>query len=351
MAEGPREPLWAASPHNENDVDMADSDEAAARHADEDHRANIFDFFRTHSAYDVLPESGKVLLLDSAISAYSAFCIMASNEQLAVPVWHSRGDQYVGMLTVTDILELVLICHQSKMYDSCAEGLKAMTLHHWFSNYARPSGCPDVSVEVRPDDDLMMVLRALVHNDCRVLPVLEREGGELMNHCLIGQVSYLLLFRFLYYHQESDLVTLNETLGDVGIGMCGAGKVITVNSRAPLSEALTLMSTNGISGLPVLDDGGMLVDIFTDSDILSLTHFALDIDVAAALGQARRGKVVDTANISCRSDESLSTIVTRFSGNKCTRLACVNTEGKVEGVVTLTDLFKFLATAISDLLE
>ena len=65
-----------------------------------------------------------------------------------------------------------------------------------------------------------------------VLPVLEREGGQVLSHCLIGQLSYLLLFRFLYYHQEEDLRTLSETLADVGIGTFGASKIISVQMRS-----------------------------------------------------------------------------------------------------------------------
>lgn len=69
-----------------------------------------------------------------------------------------------------------------------------------------------------------------------VLPVLEREGGELLSRCLIGQVSYLLLFRFLYFHQEGDLVTLNDTLGDVGIGTFAPESIITVASRSDSTD-------------------------------------------------------------------------------------------------------------------
>jgi hypothetical protein len=95
---------------------------------------------------------------------------MSSNEQLAVPVWDSRVDQYVGMVTMTDMIELILTCHQNKMNDNLAEAMRTMTLGDWLSNYSRPSGCPDVSVEVGPDDDLLVVLRTLIHKDCRGTP-------------------------------------------------------------------------------------------------------------------------------------------------------------------------------------
>ena len=49
---------------------------------------------------------------------------MAANQQLAVPVWDSYADAYMGMLTVTDLVEIVLACRNSKSYNSCLEGLK-----------------------------------------------------------------------------------------------------------------------------------------------------------------------------------------------------------------------------------
>jgi CBS domain-containing protein len=58
-----------------------------------------------------------------------------------------------------------------------------------------------------------------------------------------------------------------------------------MHRRAPLMDTLTLMRENGISGVPVLDDRGVLVDMFCDSDLLPLTHFRLDLDVGGALQQ------------------------------------------------------------------
>ncbi len=90
---------------------------------------------------------------------------MAANQQLAVPVWDAHADSYLGMLTVTDLVEIVLACRNSKTYSSCLEGLKvsanlsidpctifalyssddlncrqAMTLEHWMCHNARPHG-------------------------------------------------------------------------------------------------------------------------------------------------------------------------------------------------------------------
>mmetsp|Transcript_53480 Transcript_53480/g.109060 ORF Transcript_53480/g.109060 Transcript_53480/m.109060 type:complete len:329 (+) Transcript_53480:496-1482(+) len=309
-----------------------------------DHRDNIFEFFRSHTAYDMLPESGKVLLLDGTMSAYSALRVMAANQQLAVPVWDGRRDVYLGMLTASDILELVLLCSNSDSVGNLTESMRAITLEHWIASCARPPGCPEVSVEIHPDDDLICVLRTLVRNDCRVLPVLDRDGNNpLLNQCIVGQVTYLLLFRFLYYHQESDLATLEGTLGDVGIGTLGEDKLITVRASEQLATAITLMSKHRISGIPVLDDSGKFVDMFCDSDVLGLKELDLGIDLTNALQQARESQ--PKLGTTCQIDDPLAKVVSCFSSSKSTRLACLDAEGRVKGVVTLTDLFKFLAGA------
>jgi len=251
------------------------------------HRDNIFNFFRSHTAYDVLPESGKVVLLDASMSAFGAFHVMAANEQTAVPVWDGRSDRYMGMLTVSDLLEMLLFCTSSE--NNFKDSLRSIDLAYWLSNSERPSGCPESSVEVKPDDDLLCVLRTLLRNDCRVLPVLEREGNTpLLNQCIIGQITYLLLFRFLYYHQEQDLGTLKGTLREAGIGTMEASKVIKVHPNEPVKDVLKLMSENGISGVPVVDANGKFMDMFSDADILGLTELDLNVPVEHALQRVRR---------------------------------------------------------------
>lgn len=47
-----------------------------------------------------------------------------------------------------------------------------------------------------------------------------------------------------------------------------ARNLVTIGHGAPVAEAVRLMLDNGISGLPVLDDGGKVVGILTEGDLL-----------------------------------------------------------------------------------
>ena len=67
------------------------------------------------------------------------------------------------------------------------------------------------SLEVRPDDDLMSVLRTLIRSNCRVLPVMEREGGSsapLVNQT-IGETLNPVMER------EGGSSAVKQTIGDM----------------------------------------------------------------------------------------------------------------------------------------
>ena len=118
---------------------------AGAGGAEGDPRASIFDFFRSHTAYDMLPESGRVVLLDANVPAAAAFSIMAANEQLAAPVWDSNTDRYLGMLTPMDMMEQILrCCRDDHGMADCQTAMNSRDLNHLMTACPRPAGCPEV---------------------------------------------------------------------------------------------------------------------------------------------------------------------------------------------------------------
>jgi CBS domain-containing protein len=52
--------------------------------------------------------------------------------------------------------------------------------------------------------------------------------------------------------------------------------VVTIGQDEDICEAMRMMALNNITGLPVIDDEGMLLGIITEKDILALLHNNLD---------------------------------------------------------------------------
>mmetsp|Transcript_37169 Transcript_37169/g.116974 ORF Transcript_37169/g.116974 Transcript_37169/m.116974 type:complete len:125 (-) Transcript_37169:1338-1712(-) len=119
-----------------------------------------------------------------------------------------------------------------------------------------------------------------------------------------------------------------------------ASKVIKVHPNEPVKDVLKLMSENGISGVPVVDANGKFMDMFSDADILGLTELDLNVPVEHALQRAENG---ESKPKHCLITDPLSKVISCFSIARTTRLACLDEKGSLQGVVTLVDLFKFLA--------
>jgi len=65
-----------------------------------------------HTCYDIMPTSCKLVIFDTRLTARKAFDGLISNAVRSAPLWDSVACQYVGMLTVTDFMNLIIVYHR-----------------------------------------------------------------------------------------------------------------------------------------------------------------------------------------------------------------------------------------------
>lgn len=117
-------------------------------------REQIKDFLRTHTAYELLPDSGKVVVIDVGLSISSAFQALVENGMMLIylldfcfiltafvcliwigftsaPLWDGKRQDYSGMLTVTDFVELFIEFYQYLTKDEFEAGLDIVTIREW----------------------------------------------------------------------------------------------------------------------------------------------------------------------------------------------------------------------------
>jgi CBS domain-containing protein len=143
------------------------------------------------------------------------------------------------------------------------------------------------------------------------------------------------------------------------------GEVITLKPELPLDEMESALRSAGISGAPVAD-GGVLVGIVSRSDVarlLSVEGAYLE-HAMEARGDAERGgselvsigeqlgrrlqsmtvrdamiREVDTVLV----DASVKTVAEKMLASRHRRLVVLESDGKIAGIVTATDLVRVLA--------
>src|SRR3989338_1659424 len=64
-------------------------------------------FLQDTTCYDVMPQSGKIVVIDSGLTVKSALRAMAENNIVAAPLWNAEEHDYSGVLTVTDWIDIL----------------------------------------------------------------------------------------------------------------------------------------------------------------------------------------------------------------------------------------------------
>ena len=105
---------------------------------------------------------------------------------------------------------------------------------------------------------------------------------------------------------------------------------VTLPPDAPVRAALELMARYKVSGVPITDDGGVLVGILTNRDL----RFENDVDqLVSALMTARNLVTAPVGTTLAEAEEILHR-------NKIEKLPVVDADGRLRGLITVKDIQK-----------
>jgi len=100
---------------------------------------------KDYSGYDVIPESGKVVVFDSRIPVKAALNGLLENKIKGAPVWDSKARRFTGMVTVTDFIEILRHLTEEGKNDVTAvylaETLEKQKIRDWAGTNMCFGGC------------------------------------------------------------------------------------------------------------------------------------------------------------------------------------------------------------------
>lgn len=103
-----------------------------------------------------------------------------------------------------------------------------------------------------------------------------------------------------------------------------------------MEEALKILVNTKITGLPVVDDAGKMIGVYSDFDVIEHISHAKKVGPKAFQEPIRFSKKVQTVNLTT----PLSKVMELFVESRFRRLPVVNKDGRLAGIITRRDLLK-----------
>uniref|UniRef100_A0A8C2X2U0 Protein kinase, AMP-activated, gamma 3a non-catalytic subunit n=1 Tax=Cyclopterus lumpus TaxID=8103 RepID=A0A8C2X2U0_CYCLU len=267
---------------------------------------------KSHSCYDAIPTSCKLVIFDTKLQVRKAFYALVANGLRAAPLWDSKLQRFVGMLTITDFINILHCYYRSpmvQMYDSkLSPVLFPLSLF----------------------DAIYSLLKYKIHR----LPVMDPESGNVL-HIL----THKRILKFLHIFVIPKPAFMGRQIQELGIGTFR--NIATVQQTATLYEALAIFVERRVSALPVVDEQGKVVSLYSRFDVINLaaqkSYNNLDMPMQEVI--RRRSSFVEGV-IKCYPYETLETIIDRIVNAEVHRLVLVDRADVVKGIISLSDLLQ-----------
>uniref|UniRef100_A0A8C7IJ90 Protein kinase AMP-activated non-catalytic subunit gamma 2 n=1 Tax=Oncorhynchus kisutch TaxID=8019 RepID=A0A8C7IJ90_ONCKI len=291
-------------------------------------------FMKSHKCYDIVPTSSKLVVFDTTLQVKKAFFALVANGVRAAPLWETKKQSFVGMLTITDFINILHRYYKSPMVQIYE--LEEHKIETWRELYLQETFKPLVNIS--PDASIFDAVYSLIKNKIHRLPVIDPVSG---NALYILTHKRILKFLQLFVCEMPKPAFMKQTLEELTIGTYH--NIAFIHPDTPIIKALNIFVVRRVSALPVVDESGKVVDIYSKFDVINLaaekTYNNLDITVTQAL---RHRSQYFEGVMKCNRLETLETIVDRIVKAEVHRLVVVGDNAHIVGIVSLSDILQAL---------
>uniref|UniRef100_A0AAR2JDB1 CBS domain-containing protein n=1 Tax=Pygocentrus nattereri TaxID=42514 RepID=A0AAR2JDB1_PYGNA len=281
-------------------------------------------FMKSHKCYDIVPTSSKLVVFDTTLQVKKAFFALVANGVRAAPLWETKKQSFVGECSYVCLVQSPGVCSFNalevvKMTQGDFVFLQKMFFILMF-------------------DHIFDAVYSLIKNKIHRLPVIDPVSG---NALYILTHKRILKFLQLFVCEMPKPAFMKQTLEELGIGTYS--NIAFIHPDTPIIKALSIFVERRVSALPVVDESGKVVDIYSKFDVINLaaekTYNNLDISVTQAL--MHRSQYFEGV-MKCNRLETLETIVDRIVKAEVHRLVVVDENACIVGIVSLSDILQAL---------
>lgn len=290
------------------------------------------------TCYDVLPVSFKLVMLDSTLTMKGALLTLLQNGVVSAPIWNSRECRFTGLLTAHDFVNVLRFYeNQPRLLDQ----LNLVKLDNLSEIEGRIGANKIESYNVNPHLELSEACKYLLQARSHRIALVDQDPQS-HRKIVVSVLTQYRLLRFVALNCK-ETQSLVKTVAELNMGTYS--NIVTTTMDTSLTHVVRQLSEIGVSALPVVDEEYRLLNTYERYDVLGLVKANGHGDLKMTVGEALMRRPEDYPGIlTCRKTDTLADIMEIIRRTRLLRLLVVDEDNKLEGVITLSDILRYICT-------
>ncbi|KZF26641.1 CBS-domain-containing protein, partial [Xylona heveae TC161] len=293
-------------------------------------------FLKVRTSYDVLPLSFRLIVFDTALLVKKSLNILIQNGIVSAPLWDSKTSTFAGLLTTSDYINVIQYYWQNPDALNQVDQFRLNSLR----DIEKAIGVqPIETVSVNPLKPLYEACRSMLASKARRIPLVDVDD-ETGREMVVSVVTQYRILKFVAVN-VNETQMLRKPLRDLNIGTWE--NLATAHMDTPVMDVIHLLVKKNISSVPIVDDGGVVLNVFEAVDVITLIKGGIYDDLNLSVGDALLKRSDDFAGIyTCSEQDRLDTIFDTIRRSRVHRLVIVDDNKCLKGLLTLSDILEYV---------
>jgi len=195
------------------------------------------------------------------------------------------------------------------------------------------------TVSVNPMDPLFDACRRMLLSRARRIPLVDVDD-ETQQEMVVSVLTQFRILKFIAFNVR-ETRQLRKPLSALGI--VTEKDIATANMDTPVMKVIHMLVRKDISSVPIIDENGILLNIYESVDILTLIKGGSYNDLSLSVGEALLRRPEDFPGVhTCSINDSLDAIFDTIRRSRVHRLMVVGPDNSLKGVLTLSDILQYI---------
>ncbi|CCF55889.1 hypothetical protein KAFR_0A04540 [Kazachstania africana CBS 2517] len=297
---------------------------------------SIRKFLDSKTSYDVLPVSYRLIVLDTSLMVKKSLNVLLQNNIVSAPLWDSKTSKFAGLLTSSDFINVIQYYFSNPDKFELVDKLQLSGL----KDIEKAIGAEPLDMaSIHPSKPLFEACLKMLNSKSRRIPLIDKDE-ETHREIVVSVLTQYRILKFVALNcRETHF--LKRPIGELNI--ISEQNVKKCRMTTPVIDVIQLLTQGGVSSIPIVDEEGVLINIYEAIDVLGLIKGGIYNDLSLSVGEALMRRSDDFEGVyTCTRNDKLSTIMDNIRKSRIHRFFVVDENGRLVGVMTLSDILKYI---------